>query len=156
MNNASAVAGTAPSLMRRVAAMIYDALLVIAISIFYGAVMAGLNVAVKGAPATGERISWGIFGVGVFIGWLLIIVLFFCYFWHKSGQTLGMKTWRMKIVDSASSFHPTYSQCVIRLIGALFSLSCVGIGYMFMYTNAERQTLHDKISGTHTLLIPKT
>lgn len=146
---------TAPSLLRRFAAMVYDSLLVMAISILYGALMTGVNVAIKGAPATGERISWGIFGVVVFIGWLVTIGFFFCYFWHKSGQTLGMKTWRMTLVNHDNLNYPNYPKCIIRFLCAPLSLCALGLGYWLMYANAERQTLHDKISKTRTLMLTK-
>jgi len=155
MNTETVIEYSTPSLMRRFAAMVYDSLLIMALSILYGAIMAGINVAIKGAPETGERITWGVFGVVVFIGWILTIGLFFCYFWHKSGQTLGMKTWRMKIVNSNDLNCPSYAQCIIRFLCAPISLCLVGAGYWMMYTNTERQTLHDKISKTRTLLLSK-
>lgn len=144
-----------PSLLRRFAAMVYDSLLLMAISILYGAIMAGINVATKGVPATGERITWGAFGVVVFLGWVVTIAYFFCYFWHKSGQTLGMKTWRMKVVNNNDLNCPSYTQCIIRCLCAPFSLCLLGAGYWLMYTNSGRQTLHDKISKTRTLLLTR-
>lgn len=155
MNTTNSIEYSAPSLIRRFAAMVYDTLLIAAISILYGAVMSGINVAIKGAPEMGQRISWGTFGVVVFAGWILTIGLFFCYFWHKSGQTLGMKTWRMKIVNCDNLNNPSYTQCIIRFLCAPFSLALLGAGYWFMYTNTERQTLHDKFSKTRTLLLAK-
>ncbi len=144
-----------PSLIRRFAAMVYDTLLLAAVSILYGAIATGINIAVKGAPATGERVSWGAFGIIVFIGWILTLVYFFCYFWKKSGQTLGMKTWRMKMYDANSMQLPSYSQCAIRCCCAPFSLLLFGIGYWIMYLSPERQTLHDKLSRTRILLQEK-
>lgn len=144
-----------PSLIRRVAAMIYDTLLLAAVSILYGAIATGINIAIKGIPATGERVSWGAFGIVVFIGWILTLGFFFCYFWKKSGQTLGMKTWRMKMYDINSMHLPSYSQCVIRCCCAPFSLLLFGMGYWMMYLNTEHQTLHDKLSKTRILLQEK-
>lgn len=145
-----------PSLMRRFAAMVYDTLLLAAISILYGAIATGINIAIKGVPATGERVSWGAFGIIVFIGWILTLGYFFCYFWKKSGQTLGMKTWRMKMYDASSMQLPSYLQCVIRCCYAPFSLLLLGMGYWMIYLNPERQTLHDKLSKTRILLQEKT
>jgi len=155
MDTAKTIEYSAPSLLRRFAAMVYDSLLLMAISILYSAVMTGINVALKGVPATGERITWGVFGVMVFIGWILTIGYFFCYFWHKSGQTLGMKTWRMKVVNNNDLNCPSYTKCIIRFICAPVSLCLLGTGYWLMYTNRERQTMHDKISKTRTLLLAK-
>lgn len=144
-----------PSLLRRLAAMVYDSLLLMAVSILYGAVTTGINILIKGAPEVGERVSWGIWGWVVSIGWVLTMGFFFCYFWHKSGQTLGMKTWRMKIVNDADLQSPEYKKCVIRCLCAPFSLLLCGAGYWLMYANPQRQTMHDKISKTRTLLLAK-
>ena len=145
----------APSLLRRFAAMVYDTLLLMAISIFYGAIMTGLNVLIKGTPAEGERVTWGGFGIVVSIGWLLTLAWFFCYFWSRSGQTLGMKTWRMKMYDDSSVNLPSLSQCIIRCCCAPFSLLLLGAGYWVMYLRKDRQTLHDKFSKTRILLLAK-
>lgn len=155
MNTQTTIEYSTPSLLRRFAAMVYDSLLLMAISILYGAIMTGINVVINGAPATGERISWGAFGLVVFIGWLLTLALFFCYFWHRSGQTLGMKTWRIKMVQQHNLDCPSYSQCLIRFLLAPISLCLLGIGYWWMYINPERQTLHDKFSKTRLVLLTK-
>lgn len=144
-----------PSLMRRIAAMVYDTLLLAAVSILYGAIATGINIAINGIPATGERVSWGAFGIVVFIGWILTLAYFFCYFWKKSGQTLGMKTWRIKMYDANSMQLPGYSQCIIRCCCAPLSMALLGIGYWSMYLNPDRQTLHDKLSNTRVLLLSK-
>lgn len=156
MNIQQTIEYSTPSLLRRFAAMVYDSLLLMAISILYGAIMTGINVAINGAPTTGERIHWGAFGAVVFIGWLLTLALFFCYFWHRSGQTLGMKTWRIKMVQQHNLDCPSYAQCFIRFLLAPISLCLLGIGYWWMYANPERQTLHDKLSKTRLVLLEKT
>lgn len=153
-NNAPADFAT-PSLLRRLAAMVYDSLLLMAVSILYGAVATGINVAINGAPATGERIIWGTFGIWVFAGWILTVGYFFCYFWRKSGQTLGMKTWRMKMYRSESLQLPGYGQCALRCCLAPVSMLLFGLGYWLMYFNQDRQTLHDKLTSTRVLLLAK-
>lgn len=144
-----------PSLLRRLAAMVYDSLLLMAVSILYGAIATGINIAIKGVPATGERVTWGAFGIVVFIGWIFTLGFFFCYFWKKSGQTLGMKTWRIKMYNASNMQLPDYSQCIIRCCCAPFSLLLFGVGYWLMYLNPDRQTLHDKLSKTRILLLAK-
>lgn len=144
-----------PSLLRRFAAMVYDSLLLIAISMLYGAIMVGLNVLINGKPETGTRVTGGAFNSIMFAGWLVTLIFFFCYFWHKSGQTLGMKTWHMKIVNSNDLLPPSYYQCLLRCVAAPLSFICLGAGYWWMYGNPERQTLHDKLSKTRTLLLVK-
>ena len=144
----------APALWRRCAAIVYDTLLIAAVSILYGAIMAGLHSLIYGAPAAGERISWGAAQPLVFGGWLLSLCGFFCYFWHSSGQTLGMKTWRLKIVNIDTSL-PSYKQCMVRCLLAPLSLLFLGAGYWWLYANSERQTLHDQLSKTRTWMTEK-
>jgi uncharacterized RDD family membrane protein YckC len=143
-----------PGLMRRFAAMIYDSLLLMAISILYGFVAMGLNILIQGTPEAGHRASWGYAGPIVFAGWIGVLVFFFCFFWHRAGQTLGMKTWRMKILTTTGEL-PSYKQCVIRCCLAPLSLLFLGAGYWVMYADAGRQTLHDRISGTRTYVTAK-
>ncbi len=144
-----------PGLSRRLAAMVYDSLLLMAVSILYGALAVGTNLLINGSPPTGERISWGHWGTIVFVGWIATLILFFCYFWCKSGQTLGMKTWRMKMFDSNSMELPNLKQCLTRCLMAPISMILFGAGYWLMYANKDRQTLHDKISKTRILLLSK-
>ena len=143
-----------PGLPRRLAAMVYDSLLLTAISILYGFIAVGVNVLIQGAPEPGQRTDWGYAGPVLFAGWISALVFFFCYFWHKAGQTLGMKTWRMKILSTSGDL-PNYKQCIIRCCCAPISLMCLGAGYWWMLIDSERQTLHDRISGTRTYLLAK-
>jgi uncharacterized RDD family membrane protein YckC len=143
-----------PGLFRRFAAMVYDSLLLTAVSILYGFVAVGVNVLIQGTPEPGHRTEWGYAGPALFAGWIGVLVFFFCYFWHKAGQTLGMKTWRMKILSTTGEL-PNYRQCLIRCCCAPVSLLCLGAGYWWMLVDADRQTLHDRISGTRTYLLPK-
>lgn len=140
------------ALWRRFAAMVYDFLLVVALSFFYYAIAIGINVAIHGVPEQGKPVDWGHFKFVVFVGWLYFIAGFFCFFWNKSGQTLGMKTWHLKTFNVQNQY-PTYRQGFIRCLIAPFSFLFFGIGYWWIFTNPERQTLHEKISGTRTLLI---
>lgn len=144
----------APELWRRFAAMVYDFLLVVAISIFYSAITVGINILVTGNHVEGQRVEWGGFKPVVFLGWIFTIVFFFAYFWKRSGQTLGMKTWRMKIINQHNRY-PDYQQSVIRCLIAPLSLLVFGIGYWWVFTNSERQTLHDQLSKTKTILVEK-
>ena len=143
-----------PELWRRAAAMVYDTLLVAALSILYGALVTSLHGVFYGAPAMGERIHWGAAQPLMLMGWAAFICGFFCYFWHNSGQTLGMKTWRLRITTPDLQL-PSYKQCVLRCLLAPISFVCLGAGYWWLYAHPQRQTLHDTISGTRTWLTPK-
>jgi uncharacterized RDD family membrane protein YckC len=143
------------SLWRRLAAMVYDFLLIVAVSFLYYAIAIGVNVLFNGVPEQGKPVDWGHFKFLVFTGWILTIAGFFCFFWTRSGQTLGMKTWNLKIVNQHNQY-PNYQQSFLRCVIAPFSLLFFGIGYWWIFFNPEHQTLHDKLTNTKTLLVKDT
>lgn len=140
--------------LRRFAAIAYDALLLLAISISYGAIATLANVLLQGQPPEGQKVEWGNWGLLVFVGWVLTLVLFFCYFWHKSGQTLGMRAWRMKLVGEGLA-SPGIKQCLVRCLIAPFSLACLGLGYLWLWFDPQKLTLHDRLSNTRVIVLPK-
>lgn len=145
-----------PSLLRIFTAMVYDALLLAAVSIAYGAVVVGLRVAIEGQPEAGHRIQWSVLsGSLISLGWLAVLVLFYAYFWHRFGQTLGMKTWRFQMLDATTYQHASYKQCIIRSLAAILSFLLLGIGYWCKLFHPQRKMLHDVLSGTTLILLNK-
>src|SRR6187402_1974009 len=72
-----------PGLPRVFAAMVYDSLLLAAISLAYGALVVGLRVLLGGAPEAGQRIHWDLASsIFITLGWLALLVFFYAYFWH--------------------------------------------------------------------------
>lgn len=146
----------APGLSRIIAAMGYDCLLLAAISIAYSAMVVGVRVAIVGEPEAGQRIHWDLFsGSVVTLGWFGVLIGFYIYFWHKFGQTLGMKTWRIQLVDSQTFQPPTYVQCGKRALAALLSLALLGLGYWCQLIHPKGRLLHDLLSGTQLILLKK-
>tara|TARA_B110000014_G_C20108764_1_gene583614 strand:- start:1295 stop:1645 length:351 start_codon:yes stop_codon:yes gene_type:complete len=77
----------------------------------------------------------------------LIIQFFFVWFWVKNGETLGMKTWKIKIVNEDGN-KISYKQGVTRFNVAIISLLIFGLGFLIAIFNKERKCLHDIISKT--------
>ena len=145
-----------PALLRIFASMVYDTLLLAAISIAYGALVVGLHVLIQGQPEAGQRIQWNLISsVFITIGWLAVLMLFYIYFWHRFGQTLGMKTWRLQMIDSETYELASYKKCFIRSVSALFSLVAFGFGYWYKFFNPKQKMLHDVTSGTQLILLKK-
>jgi uncharacterized RDD family membrane protein YckC len=76
---------------------------------------------------------------------LLVSQLFFTWFWTHGGQTLGMKVWRIKVVNSAGEAISLRS-ATIRFWSALLSWLLLGTGFLWSLFNRERQCMHDLIS----------
>jgi len=145
-----------PKLLRIFAAMVYDSLLLAAISIAYGAVVVGLRVAIFGQPDAGQRIHWGwLASLSITLGWLVILMFFYVYFWQKFGQTLGMKTWRIQLVDATTNRGVSYRQAWKRSLFAWLSLLFLGAGYWYKFIHPQQRLLHDVASGTKLILLKK-
>lgn len=155
-NSAPVIEFASPSLLRIFASMVYDSLLLVAISIAYGALVVGIRVAILGQPEAGHRIQWGLAaGIIITLGWFLTLMFFYVYFWQKFGQTLGMKTWRIQVVDTKTHQLISYSQACKRSAAALISLLFLGAGYWLSLAHPQHRLLHDLLSGTRMILLKK-
>ena len=134
-----------PGLPRRLAAIVYDSLLLCGI----------LLVAALPLPLLGDglRSSWWLrlLTQGYLLG---ICVLFFGWFWVHGGQTLGMRVWRLKITD-ANGGPVTWGSAGLRFAAALLSWAPLGLGFLWMLFDQEKLAWHDRLSGTRLVLNPK-
>jgi uncharacterized RDD family membrane protein YckC len=137
-----------PSLLRRLTAMLYDTFLVIALV----AVVNGLALGVIVKATAGEQQVLSAHLVQLLT--TLTIVAFFSLFWLKSGQTLGMQAWRIKLVDFQGQ-PPTLGKAMIRCLGALLSGVCLGLGYLWCLVDRNNRYWHDYLSRTELILLPK-
>ena len=122
------------SLLKQIAAMIYDSLLIIAILFISTAIALTFN--------NGNAIeSSFIFNLYL----ILIIFTFYSWFWIKSGQTLGMRVWKIRIISDLGG-NLNWTICFLRLTFALLSITCLGIGYWWRLF--KPYTWHDRLSQT--------
>jgi uncharacterized RDD family membrane protein YckC len=136
-----------PSLLRRLTAMLYDLLLVVALI----AVVNGLALVIVVQATDGAQQV-----LNAHLAQLLTtlsIVFFFSIFWVKSGQTLGMQAWRIKLVDF-QGYPPTIGKSILRCLGALLSAACLGLGYLWCLVDHNHRYWHDYLSGTELILLP--
>ena len=77
----------------------------------------------------------------------LIAGAYFVWQWSRSGQTLAMKTWRLRLVTRQRSPVGMRQACA-RYLVALAGLLLFGAGFLWAGLDSERQFLHDRITGT--------
>jgi uncharacterized RDD family membrane protein YckC len=128
---------------RRVAALIYDVFLIAAI--WFG--ITGVAVSINGGEALPQWANQFIIAPTL----LLATFLFYYWFWTHGGQTLGMRAWRLKILNLEKKT-PTLNQCIKRFFIALIS---VGIGFLVCLFNKQKMSLQDLASDTQIVLLPK-
>jgi len=85
---------------------------------------------------------------------LLLIVGFFGVSWTRSGQTLGMATWRLR-VEREDGRRLTWGDTLRRLGWALVSLLPAGLGFAWVLFDPERRAWHDRLSRTRIVVVPK-
>ena len=137
-----------PGLLRRLAAIIYDTLLVIPLIMFIVALAMGLRQ-LLGAAADELLPPMLVQSIAVFA-----CVGFFSVFWLKSGQTLGMQAWRIKLIPMAGN-ELTFGRAVTRCGAAVLSAACLGMGYWWCLLDRHKRCWHDYLSGTELVLLPK-
>ena len=122
------------SLIKQLAAMVYDSLLIFAVLFFATAMALIFNQgeAIVGSPMFNLYL-------------ILILFSFYAWFWTKSGQTLGMRVWKIRIVSEFGG-NPSWSIAYLRLLFAVISMACLGMGYLWRLF--KPYTWHDHLSQT--------
>ena len=136
------------------AALLYDGFLVAAIWMVLGFVMQ-LFV----GPDTNQLVDGVVQTDPVLDAILFLLMLasgsgFYIWFWVKSGQTLGMIAWRIKL-ESVEGGLISLQQGLIRYACAWPAFFLFGLGYLWMYVDREGDAAHDKISRSKVILLPK-
>lgn len=135
-----------PGLARRLAAIFYDAWLIVALWL----IGATVDFAIQSAIGSAEdplRLP-----LQAFI--LASPFLFYGWFWTHGGQTLGMRAWRMKLLDDHGQ-PVTWRRSVMRVAAAFVSALALGLGYLWMLGDKQRLTWHDRWSGTRLVLLKR-
>ncbi len=73
---------------------------------------------------------------------------FFVYFWAKSGQTLGMKAWRLRLQNTDGSLI-SKTTGVKRLLPTLLGLGNV----LVIFDRKNKQSLQDRLTNTEVVVL---
>lgn len=133
-------------LIRRLASMLYEALLLL-----------GVLALTFMVPYLILGVVWHI-SVPGWLEWLHIFVVFGAYFiwyWTRGGQTLAMQTWRIKLVDASNGGPVTLARAALRYVLSWPALLCFGVGYVWWVFDRDHQFLHDRLAGTRVLQLPR-
>lgn len=133
------------TLFRRIAAMLYDGLLILAL-LFLSTLP---FIAVRG----GEPVEAG---ENLIYRSILALVIygFFVGFWTRSGRTLGMQSWRLQL-QAADGNPPKIAAATVRFFAAILSWLPIGLGFLWQVWDKDGLTWHDRISKTRIVYYPK-
>lgn len=158
----------APGMGRRMACLVYEALLL------FGVIMgAGL---IYGLASNQRHALEGTLGLRIAV--FLTLGLYFVWFWTRQGQTLPMRTWRMRLVTVQGQpvgrlrAAGRYVLCWVWVLPALATVHFSGVtgsGRSFLalcagvllyaataYVRRDRQFWHDVLCGTRIVPVPPT
>ena len=125
------------NLPRRLAALFYDSLLLLAIWFIATVIL---------LPFTGGAAIHA--GNPLMSTYLLFLSFFFYgWFWIHGGQTLGMRAWRLQLRNLRPG-PVTWLQALLRFIVALPAGLLLGLGYLWMLVDRQKLTWHDRYSET--------
>ena len=130
-----------PGLARRLASMLYEALLLLAVAFFAASLFL---FAGGGQDATA---GWQRAALQAFIA--LVFAAYFLWSWLRGGQTLPMKAWKIRLVDV------TPAKALLRLVYAALLVPS-GISMIWSFFDKERQFLHDRLAGTRLIAVQPT
>ncbi len=126
-----------PSLKRRLACLLYEGLVVFSI-LLIGFLLP--QVALSG-------FGWRISPTGLWLHLFLLLMAYFVWCWLNGGQTLPMKTWKLRVTN-ADDLPLRPLQAVLRYMLAWPSILLFGIGILWSIVDRDKQFLHDRIAGT--------
>jgi len=130
-------------LFRRLFAIFYDCFLLAAILFIVSAIATALN--------HGKAIEPGDFLYPLFVFVIFSLsYLYFAWFWIHGGQSLGMKTWRIRI-QTVDNGDIDWKTAAIRFIAAIFSWGFFGLGFLWALFDKDKRCWHDLVS--HTVLL---
>lgn len=157
-----------PGLLRRLASLLYDTILVTALLMGATAVLLPLTHG-EAIPASGRLATIA------YQGYLLVVVFaFFSWCWTRGGQTLGMRAWRLRVRTANQA--PVGLPNAARRFGAalllwgplalvllwshrtsLLPYTALPIAAIFLASLGTRRRpgWHERLSGTRVVITPK-
>jgi uncharacterized RDD family membrane protein YckC len=131
-------------LIRRLAAIAYDTLLLVAV-LFIATTLVLPLTGGEAMPRGNPYYSAYLF---------FVCFLFFGWFWTHGGQTLGMRAWKIR-VQQTDGDDITWLQALVRFLAAVVSWLALGMGFLWMLVDQDRMTWHDRFSDTVLVVIKR-
>lgn len=127
-------------LWRRLLALLYDSLLIIAIWIVTTVVLTLANQ------------TDAVYGAWYQSVLFLEAYLFCAWFWLRNNATLGMQAWRLK-VQTMSGGRISIWQSLVRFLAGILSLLPLGLGYWWILIDPAKRSWGDITSNTQVVHI---
>jgi uncharacterized RDD family membrane protein YckC len=142
--------GTRAGFGRRLAALVYDGFLLVALLMIFTAGALFFTHGAAVVPATA-----GDWVYAYRAGLVLVIGGYYVLNWLRSGQTLGMRAWRLRTV-SDSGHTLSFRAAILRACFGFIAWAPAALGVLWLYLDPEHLALHDRLSRTRVLYLPRS
>ena len=128
-----------PGLLRLLAAVLYDLILLLGLLLLATTlVVVPLNIGHDSTALEGSLLFQ--------LYLVVVIACFYGWFWSHGGQTLGMRTWKIKILTQSGETL-SLPRALLRLLLAVVTLAPAGLGWWWKFVDRDGQTLYDRLCG---------
>lgn len=139
-----------PSLARRLGALFYDSVLLFGVLML---AVAALIIPYDLLAARPYPHDEPLYRALMQLYLLSVIAGFYLFFWTRGGQTLGMRTWRIRVVTADATPLST-ADALRRLAWASISLLPAGLGLWWCLIDPQHLAWHDRKSRTRLVTLP--
>ncbi|WKD48819.1 RDD family protein [Microbulbifer spongiae] len=141
---------------RRLAALLYDLLILAGLIMVYGFVAIPVASVFGKLNCQPETLDYSpcVGGPLFQLGAVAVIAGYFFWSWRAAGQTVGMRAWRLMLANP-DGIRLTWGQCLLRATAAPLSITCLGLGYFLAWARADKASWQDLFSKSQVRLLPK-
>jgi uncharacterized RDD family membrane protein YckC len=139
------ISGVSAGFLRRAAALIYDAFLLVALLMVF---TAGALFLTKGHAIVPETA-----GAWVYLyraGLIAVVAVYYIVNWLRSGQTLGMRAWRLRAVNAGGN-PMSLGAAILRSGFGFLAWAPAALGVLWLYLDPDHLALHDRFSRTRVV-----
>jgi uncharacterized RDD family membrane protein YckC len=135
---------------RRFAALIYDGFLLLALLMVF---TAASLLFTRGHLAVTRETSGGWF-YAYRAGEVAVIAAYYIVNWIHSGQTLGMRAWRLRAVSDLGE--PLRGRsALLRFMCGFLAWPPAALGVLWLYLDPDHLAIHDRLSRTRVVLVAR-
>ena len=135
------------SFVKRLCAMFYDGLLALSFVLVFGF----FSMVIVQSIFSIQNVESGSITAKIFFVYVVFLCfVFYAWFWTHGGQTLGMRAWKIKLVQNNGA-PVSWIQAFFRFSYSLISWLPFGAGYLWMLVDKNKRTWHDKVSRSHII-----
>jgi uncharacterized RDD family membrane protein YckC len=118
-------------------------------------IIIGLVVALFAIIGTALLVTLPILSILPWLAVIFVPLIYFPYFWSKSGQTPGQKMMGIKVVRDADGGPVSMGSAILRLLGYWVSGFVFYLGYIWIFVDKRKRGWFDLIAGTVVVKAPK-